>query len=92
MVWIGESISQREKKKQILAEYNKIYSRIGKANSVTEYKDRTQVHHIKNRIRTLRNVANIEMFIPEHYKSGNDSYYRIKANAKFVVFNENTTL
>lgn len=86
-----EHIPEREKKR-ILAEYNKIYSRIGKANSVTEYKDRTQVHHIKNRIRTLRNVANIEMFIPEHYKSGNDSYYRIKANAKFVVFNENTTL
>ena len=86
-----EHIPEREKK-QILAEYNKIYSRIGKANSVTEYKDRTQVHHIKNRIRTLRNVANIEMFIPEHYKFGNDSYYRIKANAKFVVFNENTTL
>ena len=86
-----EHIPEREKK-QILAEYNKIYSRIGKANSVTEYKDRTQVHHIKNRIRTLRNVANIEMFIPEHYKSGNDSYYRIKANAKFVVFKENTTL
>ena len=86
-----EHIPEREKK-QILAEYNKIYSRIGKANSVSEYKDRTQVHHIKNRIRTLRNVANIEMFIPEHYKSGNDSYYRIKANAKFVVFNENTTL
>lgn len=86
-----EHIPEREKKR-ILAEYNKIYSRIGKANSVTEYKDRTQVHHIKNRIRTLRNVANIEMFIPEHYKSGNDSYYRIKANAKFVIFNENTTL
>ena len=86
-----EHIPEREKK-QILAEYNKIYSRIGKANSVTEYKDRTQVHHIKNRIRTFRNVANIEMFIPENYKSGNDSYYRIKANAKFVVFNENTTL
>ena len=86
-----EHIPEREKK-QILAEYNKIYSRIGKANSVTEYKDRTQVHHIKNRIRTLRNVANIEMFMPEHYKSGYDSYYRIKANAKFVVFIENTTL
>lgn len=86
-----EHIPEKEKK-QILAEYNKIYSRIGKANSATEYKDRTQVHHIKNRIRTLRNVANIEMFIPEHYKSGNDSYYRIKANAKFVIFNENTTL
>ena len=86
-----EHIPEREKKR-ILAEYNKIYSRIGKANSVTEYKDRTQVHHIKNRIRTLRNVANIEMFIPEHYRSGNDSYYRIKANAKFVVFNEDTTL
>ena len=79
-------------KKLILAEYNRIYSRIGKSNTVAEYKDRTQVHHIKNRIRTLRNIANVEMFVPEHYKSGNNSFYRIKANDKFVVLKEITTL
>lgn len=76
-------------KKNILNEYNAIYSMIGKANSVSEYKDRTQVHHIKNRIRALRNVANVNMFIPEHYKSGNESYYRIRAKSEFVVFKEN---
>lgn len=79
-------------KKTILTEYNRIYGIIGKANSVTEYKDRTQVHHIKKRINALQQVANLDMFVPEHYKSGNESYYRIKANSKFVVLKENTTL
>lgn len=79
-------------KKLILAEYNRVYSRIGKANSVSEYKDRTQVHHIKNRIIALRNVANVNMFVPEHRKSGNESHYHIKANNEFVVINEITTL
>ena len=93
----GDGLDWREhipdkEKKHILAEYNIIYSKIGKANSVTEYKDRTQVHHIKNRIRTLRNIANVEMFVPEHYKSGNNSYYKIKANNKFVVLKAITTL
>lgn len=73
-------------KKLILTEYNSIYSKIGKANSVTEYKDRTQVHHIKSRIHALRNIANVEMFLPEHYRSAKDSYYRIKASTEFVVF------
>lgn len=79
-------------KKHLLAEYNSIYSKIGKANTVTEYKDRSQIHHIKNRIRTLRNIANMEMFLPEHYKSGNESYYRINANSKFVFLKGFTTL
>lgn len=86
-----EHIPDKEKKR-ILAEYNCIYGKIGKANSVTEYKDRTHVHHIKNRIHALRNIANIEMFLPEHYRSAKDSYYRIKASAEFVVLKVNTTL
>ena len=86
-----EHIPDKEKK-NILAKYNCIYGKIGKANSVAEYKDRTQVHHIKNRVRALRNVANVGMFVPEHYKSGNESFYRIKADAAFVVIKENTTL
>ena len=86
-----EHIPEAEKK-QILAEYNRIYNWIGKANSVTEYKDRIQVHHIKNRIRALSNIANADMFIPEHRKAGNESLYRIKANENFVIIKENTTL
>lgn len=86
-----EHIPDKEKK-SILAEYNCIYAKIGKANSVTEYKDRTQVHHIKNRIHALRNIANVEMFLPQHYRSDKDSYYRIKASSELVVLKENTTL
>lgn len=93
----GDGLDWREHipdkdKKLILDEYNNIYSKIGKANVVSEYKDRTQVHHIKNRVRALRNVANMEMFIPEHCKNGNNSYYRIKAPVELVVIKENTTL
>lgn len=79
-------------KRAVLAEYNAIYRTIGKSNSVAEYKDRTQVHHIKNRIRAIKNIANASMFIPEHFKSGNESYYRVAANVEYVVFKENTTL
>lgn len=79
-------------KKIILDEYNKVYSEIGKANFVSEYKDRTQVHHIKNRIRLIHSMANAEMFIPEHVKDGNASYYRIKANDSYVTIKTNTTL
>lgn len=81
-----------EAKKIILNEYNALYRKIGKANSVVEYKDRTQVHHIKSRIRALRNVANIGMFIPEHYKDGNESYYYVRARKEFVVVKGITTL
>lgn len=76
----------------LLAEYNELYSRIGKANSVTEYKDRIRVHHIKNRIRALRSIANADMFVPEHRKEGNESYYQIKAHSHFVFIKEYTTL
>lgn len=93
----GEGLDWREHvpekdKSAILSEYNHIYAIIGKANTVAEYKDRTQVHHIKSRIRALHSVANIAMFIPEHYKCGSGSFYRVKANRDFVVFMENTTL
>ena len=86
-----EHIPDKEKL-TILAEYNKIYSQIGKANSVSEYKDRTQVHHIKHRVRALDNIANVNMFVPEHSKKGNESFYKVKANEDFVAFRHNTTL
>lgn len=97
MSLLGEGLDWREHipekdKKNILAEYNRVYSRIGKAKLVNEYKDRTQVHHIKNRIRTFSNIANVDMFVPEHCKSCLNSYYRIKANDKFIFLKEVSTL
>lgn len=93
----GDGLDWREhipnkEKMDILAEYNHIYGKAGKANSVSEYKDRTQVHHIKNRIRAISNIANASMFIPEHHKQGHESHYKITACKDFIVFKENTTL
>lgn len=93
----GEGLDWREHipskdKKNILSEYNQIYSQIGKANTVNEYKDRTQVHHIRNRIKAFRSIANADMFIPEYVKNGNDSFYRVKANGRYVTIKINTTL
>ena len=80
----GKGLDWREQipskqKKEILSEYNKIYSYIGKGNTTSEYKDRTQVHHIKNRIRSIQCLANMELFIPLHVKDGMYSYYMVKA-------------
>ncbi len=86
-----ENIPQEEKE-ALLEEYNSIYRIIGKSNTVTEYKDRTQVHHIKNRIRTLKHIANAIMFTPEYYRAGNRSYYRIKGDKTQVRIITNTTL
>ncbi len=82
----------RKEKENILSEYNEIYAYIGKANVVSEYKDRTQVHHIKNRVRAIQSVANIDLFIPEYVKDGNASFYRIKAKQDYVHIIKNTTL
>lgn len=86
-----EHIPQAEKMR-LLSEYNRLYAIIGRSNMVTEYKDRTQVHHIKNRIRVLQSIANAEMFIPEHYRNGNASFYRIRANHNFIRIDSNITL
>lgn len=80
-----EHIPKAEKKK-LLGEYNNIYSYIGKGNVVNEYKDRTQTHHIKTRIKVMSGLANAEMFIPEHVKCGLMSFYRIKASQDYVTF------
>ncbi len=85
----GEGLDWRENissnsKKHILEEYNEIYHHIGKGNVVVEYKDRTQMYHIKHKLRSLQKISNIDMFIPEHIRSGVKSYYRIPANQKFI--------
>lgn len=69
---------------EILTEYNAIYRRIGKGNSAQKYKDRTQVHHIKNRIRALQGIANAELFVPRHIKNGIYSYYQISASNNYI--------
>ncbi len=86
-----EQIPQQEKQ-EILEEYNRIYSFIGKGNTTSEYKDRTHTNHIKNRIRVLQGIANMDMFIPEHIKSGEKSLYRVKAARQYIRILENTTL
>ncbi len=85
----GEGLDWRENmssscKKNILAEYNEIYRHIGKGNVVVEYKDRTQMYHIKNKLKSLQNISNIDMFIPEHFRSVTKSYYRIQANINLI--------
>ncbi len=71
-------------KQRILDAYNHVYRWIGKGNTVLEYKDRTQVHHIKNRIKLLQCVANADMFVPEHVKTSTTSFYKIKASSEYI--------
>ncbi|MBR6806609.1 MAG: hypothetical protein IKM47_08920 [Bacteroidaceae bacterium] len=82
-----EQIPEKEKK-EILNEYNKIYGHIGRGKKTTEYKDRILVHHIKNRIRAVPGIANIELFMPIHIKEGSNSYYRINASKTYIIINE----
>ena len=80
----GENIPHEQKKK-IMSEYNDIYIRINRNAAITyEYKDRTQVHHIKNRIRAIQCIANAELFVPYHVKDGLYSYYMVKATPKDI--------
>lgn len=91
--FMGKGLDWREQvpdkvKKEILLEYNKVYSHIGKGNTTREYKDRTQVHHIKNRIRSNQCIANMELFVPLHVKDGIYSYYMVKATPKNIQIKE----
>lgn len=91
--FMGKGLDWREQvpdnvKKEILIEYNKVYSHIGKGNTTREYKDRTQVHHIKNRIRSNQCIANMELFVPLHVKDGIYSYYMVKATPKNIQIKE----
>lgn len=87
----GEGLDWREhipdkEKEQLLSEYNKIYSHIGKGNVLTEYKDRTQTNHIKNKLKVMQNIANLDVFIPEHVRIGGKSLYRIHASKSDIEF------
>ncbi len=78
-----EQIDKTEKR-SILKKYNSIYAKTGKGKSAKDYKDRTQAHHIRERVKTLDNVANKDMFVPENYKNGDESFYRILASTEYV--------
>lgn len=71
-------------KDAVLSEYNRIYRRIGKGNTRNKYKDRIQVHHIKNKIQSIPCIANMELFIPIHIKDGFHSYYRVKGTMRNI--------
>ena len=91
--FMGKGLDWREVmpdtvKKEILAEYNKIYSHIGKGNTRCEYKDRTQVHYIKTRIRSIQSISNMDLFIPLHVRDGIYSYYVVKATPKDIQIKE----
>lgn len=73
-------------KKELLEEYNSIYKRIGKGRTAHVYKDRIQVHNIKNRLLAHKGaVANIDLFVPVHVKDGIYSFYSIKASDKVII-------
>lgn len=78
----------KEVKKSLLKRFNDIYEKTGKGKKAVDYKDRTQAHHIREKIKALENMANREMFIPENIKEGKDSVYKIQASPVFVEIRE----
>lgn len=89
----GQGLDWRDdhiQKKELLVEYNKIYGYIGKGNTAYEYKDRTQVHHIKTKVRAIHCLANMELFVPFYIKhtDGIHSYYKVKAPQKYIQFKD----
>lgn len=82
-----EQIDKSEKR-AILKKFNAIYAKTGKGKSAKDYKDRTQAHHIRERVKALDNVANKDMFIPENYKEDEESVYRILASSEYVEIRE----
>lgn len=78
----------KEVKRPLVKRFNDIYEKTGKGKKAVDYKDRTQAHHIREKIKALENVANREMFIPENIKEGKDSVYKIQAPPDFVEIRE----
>ena len=74
----------KEVKKTLVKRFNEIYEKTGKGKKAVDYKDRTQAHHIREKIKALENMANRDMFIPENIKEGKDSVYKIQAPPDFV--------
>ena len=90
---LGKGLDWREQidkteKRAILKKFNAIYAKTGKGKSAKEYKDKTQAHHIRERVKALDCVANKDMFIPENIKDGKVSVYRILASLDYVVIRD----
>lgn len=78
----------RDIKVALMAEYNKIYKKIGKSKTATDYKDGVQTNHIRDSIKKLQCIANAEMFLPENYKEGKMSYYRVLGSPQDIIIME----
>ena len=79
-----EQIEKKEKK-ELLKRFNDIYAKIGKGKRAVDYKDKTQAHHIREKIKAFENMANRGMFIPENIKEGKDSVYRVRASKDYII-------
>ena len=91
--WNGPGLDWRvqrskEERTALMEEYNKIYKKIGKSKTTTDYKDAVQTNHIRESIRKLNCIANAEMFLPENYKEGKMSYYRVLGSPKDIIIME----
>ena len=89
MTWSGRGLDWRENissedANAILQEYNKIYNKIANEKTVSSFMDRTQVNHIKNKLRAIQCVANIESFLPFHDKGKKHSYYKVPATKQDI--------
>lgn len=84
LLWSEEATE--EARKEALAAYNAIYSRVSRGNTTHYYKDRAQVHHIRTKIKALTSLANADMFCPYNYKNEEGkSFYRIKAKEDYLM-------
>ena len=88
----GKGLYWREKenalKRTVLEEYNQFYKRFAYERKAEDYVDRTRIHHIRNRIRCIPCIGNMDLFMPYHIKDGNNSYYMVKATEKNIQFLE----
>ena len=83
---VFETEEDKQQKRNLLEAYNNIYERVGGRDKKVEYKDKTQVCLIKKKISVNQCVANIGLFIPDNYKEGKQSFYRVSASRKNVKF------
>ena len=88
----GKGLYWREKenaqKRAVLEEYNNVYKRLAYGRKAEDYVDRSRIHHIRNRIRCITGIGNMELFMPCNIKDGNNSYYKVKATEKSVLILE----
>lgn len=79
---------ENKQKRETLAEYNQVYKRLSYGKQTGDYVDRSRIHHIRNRIRCIQCIANMELFIPHNIKDGINSFYMVKATPKSIQIKE----